>query len=92
MSNDSWAEIRANGTVMRYRRWRAGENCPVVVLGPRLGMVVPELAGPAELGAFIEGLGTSGLTILATGPFYEAALEVAALDPERIVRVSPLGG
>lgn len=92
MPNDSWAEIRANGSVMRYRRWRAGDDGPVVVLGPRLGMVVPELADPSALGAFIEGLGTRGLTILAAGPFYEVALQLAALDPERIVRVSALGG
>lgn len=77
---------------MRYRRWRPGENCPVVVGGPRLGMVVPELADPGALGAFIEGLGTRGLTILATGLFYDAALELATLDPGRIVKVSPLGG
>jgi hypothetical protein len=92
MANDNWAEVRAHGTVMRYRRWRPGEHCPVVVLGPRLGMVVPELAAPSALGAFIEGLGTRGLTILAAGPYYDVALELAALDPERIVRVSPLGG
>lgn len=94
MANESWGEIRANGSVMRYRRWRPGEGAesPVVVLGPRLGMVVPELSGPSDLGAFVEGLGTRGLTILAAGPYYEVALELAALDPERIVRVSPLGG
>ena len=92
MTTDSWAEIRANGSVMRYRRWRAGANCQVVVLGPRLGMVVPELADPSALASFIEGLGTCGLTILAAGPYYEAALALAELDPERIARVSPLGG
>lgn len=92
MSNDSWAEIRANGTVMRYRRWLPGADCQVVVIGARLGMVVPELADPSALGAFVEGLGTRGLTILAAGPFYEAAVELAALDPDRIARVSPLGG
>ena len=92
MTTDTWAEIRANGSVMRYRRWRAGTDCQVVVLGPRLGMVVPELDDPSALGPFIEGLGTRGLTILAAGPFYQAALTLAELDPERIARVSPLGG
>ena len=92
MTTDCWAEIRANGSVMRYRRWRGGIDCPVVVLGSRLGMVVPELADPEDLGPFIEGLGTRGLTILAAGPFYEAAVALAALDPERIARVSPFGG
>jgi hypothetical protein len=92
MTNDSWAEIRANGTVMRYRRWRPGSGSPVVVFGPRVGVIVPELADPAALGAFIEGLGTTGLTILARSPFYEAALELAAHDPERIAAVSPLAG
>ena len=92
MTTDTWAEIRANGSVMRYRRWRAGADCPVVVLGSRLGMVVPELEDPSDLRSFIEGLGGRGLTILAAGPFYEAALELAALDPERVARVSPFGG
>ena len=62
----------------------------MVVVGPRLGVVVPELTDPASLGAFIDGLGTSGLTILAAGPFYDAALELAAQDPQRIANVSPL--
>jgi hypothetical protein len=93
MATDSWGEIRANGSVMRYRRWRlgAGEGAAVVVLGSRLGVVVPELTDPASLGPFVEGLGTPGLTILAAGPFYHAALELAATDPERVARVSPLG-
>jgi hypothetical protein len=60
------------------------------VLGPRLGVIVPELTDPESLGPFIEGLGTSGLTVLANGAFYEAALELAARDPERISKVEPL--
>lgn len=87
MTNDLWAEVRANGRVMRYQRPR------VVVLGPgRLGVIVPDLPDPTWLKGFVEGLGTGGLTILAAGPYYEAALELAALDPERIARVSPLAG
>lgn len=93
MSNESWAEVQVDGHVMRYRRWRPGAISPVVVVGPpRLGVVVPDLADPSLLGAFIEGLGTPGLTILAAGPFYDAALELAARDPERIAGVSPIGG
>ena len=86
MNGEKWAEIRANGTVVRYRRGG------VVVICPRLGIVVPELGDPAELGPFIEGLGSRGLTILAASPFYEAALELAESDPGRIERVSPFGG
>ena len=71
---------------IRYKR------CSVVVITPRLGMLVPELADPSELGPFVEGLGSRGLTILAAGPFYEAALELAAADPGRIETVSPFGG
>ena len=71
---------------IRYKR------CSVVVIAPRLGILVPELDRPSELGSFIEGLGSSGLTILAASPFYEAALELAESDPERIERVSPFGG
>jgi len=71
---------------IRYKR------CSVVVISPRLGVLVPELDDPAALGAFIEGLGGRGLTILAASPFYEAALELAAGDSERIERVSPFGG
>ena len=82
----NWAEIRANGAVLRYRRGG------VVVICPRLGIVVPELNDPSELGPFIEGLGSRGLTILAASPFYEEALELAESDPERIERVSPFGG
>lgn len=70
---------------IRYKR------CSVVVITPRLGMLVPELSDPSALGPFIEGLGSRGLTILAASPFYEAALELAAADPERIERVSPFG-
>ena len=81
-----WAEIRANGTVVRYRRGG------VVVICPRLGIVVPELSDPAQLAPFIEGLGSRRLTILAASPFYEVALELAESDPERIERVSPFGG
>jgi hypothetical protein len=93
MSNDSWAEVQANGRVMRYRRWRPGAGSRVVVVGPaRLGVIVPDLTDPSLLGAFIEGLGTPGLTILASGPFYDAALELAARDPERIAGVSPIAG
>jgi hypothetical protein len=86
MNRENWAEIRANGTVVRYRRGG------VVVICPRLGIVVPELSDPSALGPFIEGLGGRGLTILAASPFYEAALELAESDPERIERVSPFGG
>ena len=86
MNSENWAEIRANGSVMRYRRGG------VVVICPRLGIVVPELSDPAALGPFIEGLGGRGLTILAASPFYEAALELAESDPGRIERVSPFGG
>jgi hypothetical protein len=92
MSNESWAEVQAHGRVMRYRRWRPGAGSRVVVVGPRLGVIVPDLTDPALLGAFVEGLGTPGLTILAAGAFYEAALELAARDPERIAGVSPLAG
>lgn len=77
---------------MRYQRWRPGGGASVMVLGPRLGVVVPDLADPSLLGPFIEGLGTGGLTILAASPFYEVALELAALDPQRIANVSPLAG
>ena len=86
MNRENWAEIRANGTVVRYRRGG------VVVICPRLGIVVPELNDPSALGPFIEGLGGRGLTILAASPFYEAALELADSDPGRIERVSPFGG
>lgn len=76
---------------MRYRRWRPGGTPPVVVVGPgRLGVIVPDLAEPGALGAFIEGLGVSGLTILAADAFYEAAVELAAADPHRVANVSPL--
>jgi hypothetical protein len=95
MTNDLWAEVRVNGRVMRYQRWRPeGAVSPsVVVLGPgRMGIIVPELPDPSWLRGFVEGLGTGGLTILAAGSYYEAALELAALDPERIAGVSPLGG
>jgi hypothetical protein len=95
MTNDAWAEVHSNGRVMRYQRWRPGGAVPprVVVLGPgRLGVIVPDLPDPSWLKGFVEGLGTGGLTILAAGPYYEAALELAALDPERVAGVSPLAG
>ena len=84
MTNESWAEVRANGRAMRYRR------PPVIVLCKRLGVVMPELTDPAALGPFIEGLGTKGLTVLAAGEFYEAALALATQDPERVAWVSPI--
>lgn len=88
MENESWAEIQANGRVMRYQRSRS----PVVVICPRMGIVVPDLVEPEQLAGFIEGLGARGLTILAAGPFYDAALELAERDPERISGVSPITG
>ena len=88
MANESWAEIRANGRVMRYQRSRP----PVIVICPRMGVVVPDLAEPGQLAGFIEGLGARNLTILAAGPFYDAALELAERDPERISGVSPIAG
>ena len=88
MQNDSWAEIRANGRVMRYQRSRP----PVIVICPRMGVVVPDLAEPGQLAGFIEGLGARDLTILAAGPFYDAALELAERDPERLSAVSPIAG
>lgn len=96
MASDSWSEIRANGSVVRYRRWRPGTGSAVVVVGPaRMGVIVPELPSPGTdiatwLGSFLEGLGTGGLTVLAAGPFYEAALAIAAHDPDRVTAVSPL--
>jgi hypothetical protein len=95
MVNDNWSEVRSNGSVMRYRRWGGKTGSPAVLLLGRFGAIVPELPEPgtdilAWLGAFIEGLGTGGLTVLATGPYYDAALELAAHDPDRIARVSPL--
>ena len=87
MTGESWAEIQANGRIMRYQR----SHPRVIVIGPR-GVVLPDLTDPEQLGAFLEGLGTRGLTILAAGEFYEAALELAARDPERIKGVSPLAG
>lgn len=88
MANESWAEIRANGRVMRYQRSRP----PVIVICPRMGVVVPDLAEPGQLAGFIEGLGTRDLTILAAGGFYEAALDLADRDPGRVKGVSPLAG
>jgi hypothetical protein len=88
MANESWAEIRANGRVMRYQRSRPA----VIVIGPRIGVVVPDLAEPGQLAGFIEGLGARDLTILAAGAYYDAALELAERDPERIKGVSPLAG
>jgi hypothetical protein len=87
MANESWAEIQAYGRVMRYRR-----NAPVIVIGPRVGVLVPDLAEPGQLAAFIEGLGARDLTILAAGAYYDAALALAERDPERIKGVSPIAG
>lgn len=88
MANESWAEVRAGGGVVRYQRSRP----PVIVICPRMGVVVPDLAEPGQLAGFIEGLGARDMTILAAGAYYEAALELAERDPERIKGVSPIAG
>lgn len=95
----SIAEVRAHGRVMRYRRLGAGP--PLVLLGPGEGadawatqfrVIVPELPGPEEdlgawLTAFLEGLGTPGVTVVAAEPFYAAARELALADPDRVREV-----
>lgn len=93
------AEVRANGRVMRYRRLGAGP--PLLVLGDvkgveelasRYRVIVPELPAPDEdlrawLVAFLDGLGTTGLTVRATDRFYAAARELAQADPDRLTEV-----
>jgi hypothetical protein len=94
---DTWAEVRAAGRVMRYRRRGAGP--PVLLVGPidgaadllaaRFRVIIPELP-PAEadlagwLSAFLDGLGTPSVTVFAVDEYRPAALEVARLDRERV--------
>ena len=86
---------------MTYRR--LGSGPPLLVLGAveeadverlaaRHRVIVPELPAPDEdvrawLTGFLEGLGTTGLTVLAAKPFYAAARDVAAADPDRLTQV-----
>jgi pimeloyl-ACP methyl ester carboxylesterase len=84
---------------MRYRRLGAGP--PLVLLGPadgaeslaaRYRVIVPEMPGPGEdfgawLTAFLEGLGTSGVTVVAAEPFHTIARELALADPDRVAQV-----
>lgn len=89
---------------MRYRRLGAGP--PLVVLGPvddldgyaaRFRVIVPEMPEPGEdlqawLAAFLEGLGTPGVSIVAAGPFHAAARELALGDPGRVTNLVLDGG
>jgi hypothetical protein len=84
---------------MRYRRLGAGP--PLVLLGPADGaeglaasyrVIVPEMPAPGEdvgawLTAFLEGLGTRGVTVVAPEPFHAAARELALADPDRVAEV-----
>ena len=93
------AEVRAHGRVMRYRLLGAGP--PLLVLGvvpgvegyaARFRVLVPELPDPGEdlgawLTAFLEGLGTTGIAVLAAEPFHAAARQLALTDPDRVARV-----
>jgi hypothetical protein len=95
----SIAEVRAHGWVMRYRRLGAGP--PLLLLGPVGGVdglaaqfrvIVPELPDPREdvggwLTAFLEGLGMSGVTVLAAAPFFAVARDLALADPDRVSHV-----
>lgn len=101
---DSSAEVRAHGRVIPYRR--LGSGPPLVLLGApgaaerlasRYRVIVPEAPGPGEdviawLTAFLEGLGTSGATVIAAERYYRAARELARLDPDRLTRVLPVDG
>jgi pimeloyl-ACP methyl ester carboxylesterase len=95
----SLAEVRAHGRVMRYHRLGAGP--PLVLLGPtgraeelaeRFRVIVPEMPAHGEdvgawLTAFLEGLGTTGVTVFAAEPFYSVARDVALADPDRVSHV-----
>jgi hypothetical protein len=93
------AEVRAHGRVMRYHRLGAGP--PLVLLGltgcaedlsGRFRVLVPEMPAPGEdvgawLTAFLEGLGATGVTVLAAEPFYSVARDLALADPDRVSHV-----
>jgi len=84
---------------MRYHRLGAGP--PLVLLGPtgradelaaRFRVIVPEMPDPGEdvgawLTAFLEGLGMSGVTVLAAEPFHAVARDLALADPDRVSHV-----
>lgn len=86
---------------MRYRRQGPGGGPAVLLLhspgdAERLArtfrVIVPEPSDPqgdaaAWLAAFLEGLGARGITIVAEGPFHDAAVELARCDPDRVARV-----
>jgi hypothetical protein len=100
----SIAEVRAHGRVMRYRRLGAGP--PLLLLGraddveglaARFRVIVPEMPATGEdvgawLAAFLEGLGMTGITVVAAEPFHSAARELALADPDLVTRVVLGGG
>lgn len=84
---------------MPYRLLGAGP--PLLVLGHvdgvegyagRFRVIVPEMPDSGDdLGAwltgFLEGLGTTGVTVLAAEPYHAAARQLALTDPDRVARV-----
>jgi pimeloyl-ACP methyl ester carboxylesterase len=61
-------------------------------LAARFRVIVPELPDPGSdiapwLAAFLEGLGTQDVVVVAADQYRAAALELARTDPDRVERV-----
>lgn len=84
---------------MRYRR--LGSGPPLVLLGAtdraeelagQYRVLIPEMPPFGDdvtdwLSAFLDGLGTTDVTLLAAGPFHDLARDLALADPDRVIRV-----
>ncbi|HET9010841.1 MAG TPA: alpha/beta hydrolase [Gemmatimonadaceae bacterium] len=100
-----WAEVRADGQVLRYRRSGSGRSVLLLCVGAAcespwsalvaaldadFRVLVPVLPPAAHLvrglTAFLDGLGTTRVAVVATGDLCGAALELALQDPDRVAR------